>query len=166
MTVLLATVIAIIALALAVALAGKLPIPALRAASFRKLAIAVAVGLAAVAAVSMGQAQSADREGDRVLDSAERATYTEPVSEVTDPDTLVGAAELVDEGDYDWAAAIASSLTPDEEQRILRKISRHLALRIRKAVKRGRYETARDLLKQAKAYPNTPEIRAARARVP
>ncbi|HEY3020246.1 MAG TPA: hypothetical protein VGJ32_08640, partial [Solirubrobacteraceae bacterium] len=77
---------------------------------------------------------------------------------------LTAAAAAVDRDDYPSAIAIARRLSGDDELRIRRKIGRRLARRATDALRAHDGLAARRLLAQARQYPDSRALRAARAR--
>jgi hypothetical protein len=78
-------------------------------------------------------------------------------------ETIADAIEAVEDRDYAGAVLIAASLGEDDEARVGRRISRHLARRVRHALRGGHRGRARNLLAESKSYPRTAQLRRARA---
>lgn len=117
-----------------------------------------AVGLAAVLlllmlAGALGDNDPAVRGGDPPP-SADAAADPAPAFE--------DAVAAVDASQYRRAIGMADALEAGQQDRIARKISRHLAMRARAALRRGSRSTARRLLRRAAAYPATAEAADAR----
>ena len=90
-----------------------------------------------------------------------QAVAPTPEATSTPTQTLVDARAAVREDDYEGALVIAAALGDDEERGISKRISRRLAYRAMRALRSDRRAAAR-LLREARDYPSTPEVRQAR----
>lgn len=103
-------------------------------------------------------------DSSRSADSA--TTERKVVADAQPPEpkqTLEDAAAKVDDGDYKGAVLVAAALPDDDEDRVRRKISRHLARSVGVALRAGDRSQARRLLPRASRFPRTRKIVSARA---
>ena len=125
-----------------------------------------AIGIAAVVLLLVMVGSLSSKEPDTPPAKAATQEQTGAVAETTPApapvETIADANEAVEDRDYETALLIAAALGEDDEVRVGRRISRHIARRVRNALRGGKRRSAMNLLAESKAYPRTAEIRQAR----
>jgi hypothetical protein len=126
------------------------------------LAIVALLVIGAVAGEPDDEKTDDDQAQTTSTSTSTTETGTGPGTATVPSRTAADARAAVDDDDYAQATAIAAALTARDAKTISRRIAHRLGTRALAAVRMGDRRTARRLIIEAKDYPSTARVSAAR----